>query len=130
MHMSQQSEMADQVYWRLAGGPVSAAILVQEIQARWGVGHSIASVRLFVSEVANGLLHRSDVEVGCVRGGHFSPWGVEPWEAADRIEKQLRGSQTELNESDVVFRLKAPNQSSEPTPASVTPPAGQESRPR
>ena len=105
--MSQQSDMADDVYSRLSAGPVAAAHLVRDLRSRWGVEHGIGSVHGFVREVATCLLHRDDVEVGDVRDGSFIPWSLPQWDADEKIDAELRAMNTFLDdESQYVFRKR------------------------
>jgi hypothetical protein len=106
--ISQQSEMADRVYQRLAQAPVSAAELVQELHAKWGPEHGVGEVHGFVEEVACCLLHHEDVDVGDMHDGQFVSWGLEPWYARDRIERELLAMNTFLDDTQrFVFQRKA-----------------------
>ena len=105
--MSQQSDMADDVYGRLSAGPVAAAHLVSDLRSRWGVEHGIGSVHGFIREVASCLLHHDDVEVGDVRGGQFISWSLPAWDADERIDAELMAMDTFLDdESQYVFRKR------------------------
>ena len=127
--MSQQSEFADSVYHRVRLGPVDVASLVGEISARWGAGHSIGSVHLFVVEAIYCLLPRGDIDVGEIKEGRFVSWDIDPMDAFDRIDSGLTPrSLAFADHGKFVFKVKMPNQSSEPTSASGTSPAGQEPR--
>ena len=103
--MSQQSDMADDVYRRLSTGPVGAAQLVRELRSQWGAEHGVGSVHGFVREVAACLLHHDDVEVGDVRGGQFVSWSLPAWDADERIDAELMAMDRFLDdESQYVFR--------------------------
>jgi hypothetical protein len=105
--MSQQSDMADDVYRRLSSQPVAAAHLVRELRSRWGVEHGVGSVHGFVREVATCLLHHDDVEVGDVRDGGFVPRSLPAWDADERIDAELMAMHTFLDdESQYVFRKR------------------------
>ena len=105
--MSQQSEMADVVYYRLSSEPVSAAHLVRELRSRWGGEHSVCSVHGFVREVATCLLHHDDVEVGDVTAGRYVPWQLASWDADERIDAELMAMDLFLDdESKYVFRKR------------------------
>jgi hypothetical protein len=99
--------MAEDVYRRLHSQPVAAAHLVAELRDRWGVEHGVGSVHGFVREVATCLLHRDDVEVGDVAGGSFFPWTLEPWDADERIDRELMAMDSFLEDhSKYVFRIR------------------------
>jgi hypothetical protein len=105
--MSQQSDMADDVYSRLNSQTVAAAHLVRELRSRWGAEHGVGEVHCFVSEVANCLLRYDDVEVGDVRDGRFVPWSSAAWDADERIDAELMAMHTFLDdESQYVFRKR------------------------
>ena len=105
--MSQQSDMADDVYRRLHSQPVPTAHLVAELRDQWGVEHGVGSVHGFVREVATCLLHRDDVEVGEVTGGVFLPWKLEAWDADERIDRELMAMYSFLeDQSKYVFRIR------------------------
>ena len=104
--MSQQSDMADDVYRRLSSRPVAAAHLVRELRDQWGAGHGVGSVHGFVREVATCLL-RDDVEIGDVTAGRFVPWKLAPWDADQRIDTELMAMDSFLeDESKYVFRMR------------------------
>lgn len=105
--MSQQSDIADDVYRMLSSQPVAAAHLVREVRSRWGVGHGVGSVHGFVCEVMTCLLHYEDVEVGDVIDGAFVPWSLPAWEADERIDAELMAMHAFLgDESQYVLRKK------------------------
>jgi hypothetical protein len=105
--MSQQSDMADDVYCRLSRGPVAAAHLISDLRSRWGVEFGIDSVHGFVREVASCLLHQDDVEVGDVIDGRFVPWSLPAWDADEKIAAELMAMDTFLDdESQYVFRKR------------------------
>jgi len=102
--MSQQSDMAERVYHRLAQSDVSAVELVQELRTKWGPAHGVGEVHRFVEEVAACLLH-DDVVVGETCGGQFTSWRLEPWDAHARIAQELLAMDNFLDEKDrYVFR--------------------------
>jgi hypothetical protein len=92
--MSQQSEMADDLYERTGREPVAAADLVCELRTRWGPEHGVGSVHRFVEEVAACLLHHHDVEVGAMKADHFTPLPLEPWDAHKKIADELMSMET------------------------------------
>ena len=105
--MSQQSDMADEVYGRLSAGPVAAAHLVRELRKRWGLEQGVGSVHGFVREVATCLLHHDDVEVGDVRDGRFAPWSLPSWDADEKIDAELMTMEKFLDdETQYVFRKR------------------------
>jgi len=115
--MSQQSDMADDVRERLRSAPFPLACLVRELRAKWGAEHGVLSVHGFVREVANCLLDHADVEVGDLQEGRFVPWHLEPWDADERIDRELMAMTTFLDdEARYMFRQKSPNQSAQPMP--------------
>ncbi len=87
--MSQQSDMADAIYTRLASGPVSAASLVRELRLHWVPDSGIASVHFFIVEVICCLLHEDDVEVGDLTPAGPVSWGLRPEDSSEKIEAQL-----------------------------------------
>src|SRR4029077_10841585 len=102
--MSQQSDMADEVYHRLAHFDVSVSELVQELRRKWGPGRGVGEVHRFVEEVAACLL-RDDVELGDVIDGRFTSWGLEPGDAHFRLQQELLARDSFLDDSDHnVFR--------------------------
>lgn len=111
--MSQQSEKADRIYACLARDRVALASIVQEVRISWGSSHGVAEVHSFVQEVVACLLREADVEVGDIRKEKFEPWSLDPWDAADLIEKELSSAKAFYeDETNWVFRRKTPNQSS------------------
>ena len=96
--MSQQSDMADAIYARLASGPVSAASLVRELRHLWGTDHGIYSVHLFVVEVICCLLRKEDVEVGDLTSAGPMSWGLPPEDSYEKIEAQLLAMPTWLED--------------------------------
>src|SRR5882762_10030431 len=98
--MSEQSEMAERVYDRLAQSDVSAAELVQELCARWGPEPCVPEVHRFVEKVAACLLHHDDVEVGNVRNECFTGWTLEPWHAHDKLAQELLAMDALLDDKE------------------------------
>jgi hypothetical protein len=118
--MSQQSDTADDVWVRLRGAPFPLACLVRELRVKWGAEHGVPSVHGFVREVATCLLHRDDVEVGDLEAGRFVPWQLEPWDADERIDRELMEMSAFLeDETRYIFRKKSPNQTLEATAAEL-----------
>jgi hypothetical protein len=87
--MSEQSDMADDVYTRMGDRPVACTDLVAELRARWGPEHGVGSVHRFVEEVVACLLHHDDVQVGDMIGSRFTPSNLEPWNAHKKIADEL-----------------------------------------
>jgi len=50
---------------------------------------SVAIVHAAAFEVAKGLLHHSEVQVGSLEDGTFTSWELAPWKAAKRIKHEL-----------------------------------------
>jgi len=71
----------------------------------------------FVDEVAACILHYDDVEVGDIRDGHFTGWGLKPWEAHVKLEQELLAMDTFLDDKErcVFHRPQRPNQTLQPT---------------
>jgi hypothetical protein len=102
--MSQQSDMADKVYHRLAQADVCAAELVRELRSTWGPGHSVGEVHRFVEEVAACLL-RDDVEVGDLIDGRFVPIRFELWDPHFKLQQELMEMDTFFDDPErYVFR--------------------------
>jgi hypothetical protein len=102
--MSEQSDMADEVYNRLAHSDVSTAELVQELRRKWGREHGVGEVHRFIEEVAACLL-RDDVELGDVIDSRFAPWRLEPWDAHFKLQQELLAMDCFLDDPDhYVFR--------------------------
>jgi hypothetical protein len=106
--MSQQSDMADDVYGRLTTAPVSAASLVRELRRRWGVEHGVAEVHCFVREVIGCLLRHEDVEAGEMRAGRFVSWKLEPWDADDKVDAELMAMDVFLDDENKYVFQKRP----------------------
>ena len=103
--MSQQSEMADRLYDRLAQSNVSAAELVRELRTRWGPLHNAAEIHRFVEEVARCILSHKDVEIGEIHDGRFRSWKLQPWESDDKLTQELLSLDTFLDDNKkYVFR--------------------------
>jgi hypothetical protein len=102
---SQQSEMADRVYRRLADSPVSTAGIVQELRTKWGPGHDVREVHRFADEVAACVLHHEDVEIGDIHNARFRSWGLESWDAHSKLEHNLLSIDSFLDDNErFVFR--------------------------
>jgi hypothetical protein len=104
---SQQSEMVDRVYRRLADFPVSAAEIVLELRTKWGPTHNVGEVHRFVEEVAACVLRHDDVEVGDTRDGEFRSLRLEPWDAHAKLAEELLAMNTFLDDKErYVFRKR------------------------
>jgi hypothetical protein len=109
--MSQQSEMADEVYRRLSSDPVTAASLVRELRARWGPEFTPSAVHGFIAEVSRCTIGRDGVHLGSVSDGHFRPWSGELYEIDDRFEEEMMSLDAFLeDEHRFVFVRKEPIQ--------------------
>jgi hypothetical protein len=106
--MSQQSDMADDVYDRLSTAPVSAASLVRELRRRWGVEHGVAEVHCFVREVIGCLLRHEDVEAGEMTAGRFVSWKLEPCDADDKFDAELMAMDVFLDDENKYVFQKRP----------------------
>ena|SRR6266850_8147298 len=105
--MSQQSDIADNVFSRLSKSPVPMAHLVRELRSCWGAEHGVASVHRFIQEVATCLLHHEDVELGNVNDGQFVSWRLDPWDADAKIDRELMSLAAFLeDERRYVFRKR------------------------
>jgi hypothetical protein len=105
--MSQQSELADWAYERLCHEPLSAALLVRMVRAKWGPTANPQAVHFFVAETLTCLLRKGDVEVGDATGSGFTPWALAPWGSDQKIEDEICGLGAFLeDESRYVFRKK------------------------
>jgi hypothetical protein len=116
--MSQQSDMAEDVYTRMGQRPVASADLVHELRARWGPEPGVGSVHRFVEEVVACLLHHDDVQVCDMTGGRFTPWSLEPWDAYKKIADELMSMDVfflRIRRDMFSSKRKRPNQSPEPT---------------
>lgn len=87
--MSQQSDMADEVYRRLSAGPVSVASLVRELRELWGTEFGPSAVHGFIAEVSRCTIGRDDVQLGSVSDGRFTPWSGELCDIDDRFEEEM-----------------------------------------
>jgi hypothetical protein len=87
--MSQQSDMADEVYRRLSAGPVSVASLVRELRERWGTEFGPSAVHGFIAEVSRCTIDREGVQLGSISAGHFKPWPGELCDIDDRFEEEM-----------------------------------------
>jgi len=104
--MSQQQDIADAAYERLRNGPIPISDLVRELREKWGAEFGVSAVHGFVREVATCLLHR-EVEIGEVIAGRFVPWGLEPWDADEKIDHDLMSMDAFFeDDSRYVFRSK------------------------
>ena len=58
-------------------------------------------------EVAVGLLHHSDIEVGSQVEGAFVPWRMPAWKAAEKIRNEISAASGFMTqEGRYVFRRK------------------------
>lgn len=104
--MSQQSDMADRIRTRLRKAPVPASDMIREIREAWGPAHGVGAVHGFIREVATCLLHY-EVEIGDLIDGRFVSWGLEPWDADEKIDHELMSMDAFLeDDSRYVFRTK------------------------
>ena len=104
MHPERKPEV--NVYTDTAKGPVSLANFVRELRVAWP-GENLATVHAVASELATGLLHHSDIEVGSVDGGKFVPWPMPNWEAAQKIDAELKSMNGLFDdENRFVFRRR------------------------
>ncbi len=94
------------VYADTANGPVALARIVRDARAAWPE-QSVAVVHRAVLEVATGLLHRRDIEVGGFAGKPFVASPLKPWDASERIGAEL-GARKEWYDDGTryVFRRK------------------------
>jgi hypothetical protein len=93
-------------YDETAKAPVSLASGIGQLHAGWP-GESVAVVHGAAVEVAAGLLHRGDIEVGSLEGGKFIPWSLTPWQAEEKIRTELMAMPGFLtDENRYVFRRK------------------------
>jgi len=94
------------VYDATAKGPVSLANFVRELRVAWP-GENVATVHAAACELATGLLHHGDIEVGSLEGKTFVPWSMSRWEAARKIDTELKSMHDFLqDENRYVFRRK------------------------
>lgn len=99
--------MADLAHQRLSDGPLPLAHLVHGLRDTWGKEHGVASVHGFAREVASCLLRHEDVEVGDLEKEKFVPWKLEPWDADEKIDRELMSMDTFLNDdTPYVFHRK------------------------
>ena len=93
-------------YEATAKGPVSLATFVTDARKSWP-GESVATVHEAAGELAEGMLHQGDIEVGSLEGTKFVPWSMPPWKAARRIHTELGAMNDFLSdEGRIVFRRK------------------------
>ena len=105
--MSQQSDLADDVYGRLSTAPVSAASLFRKLRRRWSVKHGFAEVHCFVREVIGCLLLHEDVEVGEMTAGRFVSWKLDSCDADDKVDAELMAMDVFLDdEGKYVFQKR------------------------
>ena len=94
------------VYDVTAKAPVDLATFVWDARRAWPKA-DVAMVHAAALAVADGLLLRSDIEVGSVVEGKFVPWRMSPWTAAKEIHEQIGGLPGFLSDQGhYVFRRK------------------------
>ncbi len=105
--MSQQSVLAEYAYTKLTDGPLPVAHLVRLIKNKWKTVASPNGVHLFVSESVSCLLRHEDIEVGDVIAGRYIAWTIDPWDAHEKIEKEICALDDYLEgETRYVFKKK------------------------
>lgn len=94
------------VYDDTAQAPVDLAHFVQKARAAWPTADA-SRVQGAAVDVAKGLLHHSDIEVGSTVGGTFVPWRMSAWQAAEKIENEVEvATRFLVEEGRYVFRRK------------------------
>lgn len=94
------------VYDDTAKSPVDLAQFVQKARVAWPKADA-GMVHQAAVEVAVGLLHHSDIEVGSRVGGAFVPWRITAWNAAEKIRNEMSAANGFLTEEgQYVFRRK------------------------
>ena len=97
---------ADAVYEETAVGDVPLASVVRQYRDAWGE-QGVASVHAAAREVAACLLHHDDIEVGDCTDKHYSGWQLDPWEADEKISRELTAMADFLiDEQRYIFRRK------------------------
>ena len=71
-----------------AKGSVALANLIGQLRVGWP-SEGVTVVHEAAREVASGLLHHDDIEVGDLDHGKFVPWAMKPWEAEERVRAEL-----------------------------------------
>ena len=93
-------------YDRTASAPLPLATMVKELRAAWPA-ESVAVVHGAALDVGTALLHRSDIEVGELVGGTFSPLPDPSWHTNEQMISTVRNSPGFFeNERVYVFRRK------------------------
>ncbi len=101
-----EQDAAGPTYDETAKGPLALAALVGQLRAAWP-GESLAVVHGAACDVATGLLHHRDIEVGSLTGGKFVPWPMSRWAAEEKIRREVMAMPGLLtDETDYVFRRK------------------------
>ena len=102
----EQDPSAGAYYERTQLAPLPLATVVKELRAAWPT-ESVALVHGAALEVGTALLHRGDIEMGEMRGGHFVPGELAPWLANERMMAEIKASTIWFdNEQTYVFRRK------------------------
>jgi len=93
-------------YAATAKGPVALADVVRDFRGAWR-DQGVEMIHAAACEVATGLLHHGDVEVGEFDGKQFVPWTLSPWAAAERISAEVMPMNDFLQDGRrYVFRRK------------------------
>ena len=94
------------IYDDTAMAPVDLATFVQKARIAWPK-EDYGTVHHAAIEVAVGLLHHPDIEVGSRVGGTFVPWRMTAWSAAAKIRREMSASHGYLSEEGrYVFRRR------------------------
>lgn len=94
------------VYDDTAIAPVDLATFVQKARLAWPKA-DYSTVQQAAVDVAVGLLHHPDIEVGSRAGGTFVPWRMASWSAAAKIRREMTASTGYLSEEGrYVFRRR------------------------
>jgi hypothetical protein len=101
-----EQNAAGPTYDETAKGPVALASIVRQLHRGWP-DEGVSVVHHAAREVATGLLHHDDIQVGNLVGGKFVPWRLTPWAAAEKIDTELKAMPDFLiDETRYVFRRK------------------------
>jgi len=94
------------VYDDTAMAPVDLAAFVRQARVAWPQA-DYGTVHQAAIEVAAGLLHHPDIEIGSWAGGTFVPWRMTAWSAAAKIKRELSASHGYFSEEGrYVFRRR------------------------
>ncbi|HTZ20746.1 MAG TPA: hypothetical protein VMC06_07680 [Opitutaceae bacterium] len=101
-----EQNAAGPTYDETAKGPVALASVVSQLHRGWPDA-GVSVVHGAAREIATGLLHHDDIEVGDLAGGKFVPWRMTPWAAAEKVDAELKSMPDFLtDETHYVFRRK------------------------